>query len=77
LWLWVALLAVITVTLAVHPTTVGGLLGIALTTAAVTTLLTSVTFKLLRLRAEGRLRQRQEQEQAAAAPVGQQQPSAP
>lgn len=49
LWLWVALVAVVAVTLATRPSTVGGVLGIAVTTAAVTTLLTSVTFKLMRI----------------------------
>jgi O-antigen/teichoic acid export membrane protein len=58
LLLWVALAGLIGTTLAVRPSTVGGLLAIALSTAAVTTLLTSVLFKLLRMRAEGRLGRR-------------------
>jgi O-antigen/teichoic acid export membrane protein len=55
LWLWAGLLALITTVLVVRPSTVGGVLTIALTTAVVTTTMTAVTFKLLRMRAAARL----------------------
>jgi O-antigen/teichoic acid export membrane protein len=52
--LWVALTVLIVAVLLIRPSTVGDMLTIALSTAGVTTLLSAVLFKFLRIRAAAR-----------------------